>query len=189
MKCKPGKRSGNLRFQVVVLLLAQALMTTPLPTLATGDNNVHLHGALVAEPCVVSPGDEDIKLEFGTIIDKFLYQNKRTLGQPFEIHLDECDLTLGNTVSMTFIGSENSALPGLLSIDGSSEATGIAIGLETSSAKPLPLNKVSDKLLLKEGSNIITLKAYVQGEPQAIANKSIGRGSFNAVATFNLEYE
>ncbi|CAM4154880.1 fimbrial protein [Serratia silvae] len=159
------------------------------PAQATGKNNVRLYGALVAEPCVVQPGDEEITLDFGTVIDKYLYLNTRTLGQSFEIHLEECDLTLGKTVSVTFTGTESSALPGLLALDGRSEASGIAIGLETRSAKPLPLNKASDKLLLQEGSNIIALKAYVQGEPDAIRNHRIERGPFSAVATFHLEYE
>ncbi|WP_212611827.1 fimbrial protein [Serratia plymuthica] len=75
------------------------------------------------------------------------------------IHLEECDLTLGKTVSVNFTGTESSALLGLLAIDGSSEATGIAIGLETPSAQPLPLNQASDKLLLQAGSNRIALKA------------------------------
>lgn len=191
MKGKSGTRarSGHPRTQAVALLLAQALMTLPLPTLAAGDNNVYLHGALVAEPCVIPPGDEEITLDFGTIIDKYLYLNTRTLGQVFEIHLEECDLTLGKTVSVTFTGTENQALSGLLAIDGGSEATGIAIGLETPSAEPLPLNTQGDKSLLQDGGNIIALRAYVQGEPDAIADKTIGRGAFSAVATFNLEYE
>ncbi|ENY3038030.1 TPA: fimbrial protein [Serratia marcescens] len=152
------------------------------------ENNVHLYGALVAEPCVVPPGDEEIHLDFGTIIDKYLYLNTRTLGQQFEIRLAECDLTLGNTVKVTFMGTENRALPGLLAIDGSSEATGIAVGLETTEAQPLPINKESGEYVLQEGSNNIVLKAYVQGESKAIEAKTIGRGPFNAVATFNLEY-
>ncbi|WP_149543246.1 fimbrial protein [Serratia marcescens] len=193
MKGKSVKsaRSGRSRSVAAALLLALALITPPQPTLAVGNNdkNVYLHGALVAEPCVIPPGDEEITLDFGTIIDKYLYLNTRTLGQAFEIHLEECDLTLGKTVNVTFTGNENSALPGLLAVDGGSKATGIAIGLETPSAKPLPLNKASDKSLLQVGSNIIALKAYVQGEPLAIANKKIVRGPFSAVATFNLEYE
>ncbi len=191
MKGKSDKhqRSEHPRSRVAALLLAQALIAVPLPTLAAGDKNVHLYGALVAEPCVVQPGDEEINLDFGSVIDKDLYLNTRTVGLSFEIHLVECDLTLGKTVRVTFTGTENSALPGLLAIDGSSEAMGIAIGLETAQAKPLPLNKASDKLLLQEGSNIIALKAYVQGEPNAIRNHGIERGPFSAVATFNLEYE
>ncbi|WP_419773129.1 fimbrial protein [Klebsiella aerogenes] len=191
MKGKSGWRqpSGDSRSRVGALLLVQMLIVTPLSALAEGDNNLYLHGALVAEPCVISPGDEEITLDFGTIIDNYLYLNTRTLGQAFEIHLEECGLTLGKAVSVTFSGTENQALPGLLAIDGGSEATGIAIGFETPSAKPLPINSQSDKSLLQDEGNIISLRAYVQGEPTAMAEKTIGRGAFSAVATFNLEYE
>ncbi|HEJ8043602.1 TPA: type 1 fimbrial protein [Serratia marcescens] len=191
MKGKSGWRqpSGDSRSRMGALLLVPMLMAAPLSALAAGDNNLYLHGALVAEPCVIPPGDEEITLDFGTIIDKYLYLNTRTLGQAFQIHLEECDLTLGKTVSVTFTGPENQALPGLLAIDGGSEAKGIAIGLETPPAQPLPLNQASDKSFLLEGSNIIALKAYVQGEPDALRDHSIERGPFNAVATFHLEYE
>lgn len=185
-KTSKGARSGYAFCAAV--LFAQTLIAVPLPGLAADANNVHLHGALVAEPCVIPPGNEEITLDFGTIIDKYLYLNTRTLGQTFEIRLEECDLTLGKTVSVTFTGTENRALPGLLAIDGQ-QAMGIAIGLETPSAKPLPLNKASDKSLLQAGSSVIVLKAYVQGEPDALRNKSIMRGPFRAVATFHLEYE
>lgn len=191
MTRRTGKRprQGLPRAGAAALLLAQTLIAVPLPTQAAGDNNVRLHGALVAEPCVIPPGDEEIPLDFGIIIDKYLYLNTRTLGQTFEIHLEECDLTLGKTVSVTFTGTESIALPGMLALDGSSEAAGIVIGFETSSAKPLPLNQVSDKSLLQEGSNIIAFKTYVQGEPVALRDQSIERGPFSAVATFHLEYE
>ncbi|WP_273830946.1 fimbrial protein [Serratia bockelmannii] len=191
MTRRTGKRprQGLPRAVAAALLLAQTLIAAPLPTQAAGDNNVRLYGALVAEPCVIPPGDEEISLDFGTIIDKYLYLNSRILGQTFEIHLEECDLTLGKTVSVAFTGTESIALPGMLALDGSSEAAGIAIGLETPSAKALPLNQVSDKSLLQEGNNIIALKAYVQGEPDALRDQSIERGPFSAVATFRLEYE
>lgn len=165
--------------------LLAALMAGPL---LAARENVHLYGTLVAEPCVIPPGDEEIPLDFGTIIDKYLYLNTRTQGQAFQIHLEECDLKLGTTVRVTFSGIESRALPGLLALDGSSEASGIAIGLETS-AKLLPINQASDRSLLLEGSSIIALKAYVQGEPDALKEQSIERGAFSAVATFHLEYE
>lgn len=187
MTRRTGKHPHQDLPWAVALLLA--VIVVPLSTQAAGDNNVRLHGVLVAEPCVIKPGDEAIPLDFGTIIDKYLYLNTRTRGQAFEIHLEECDLTQGKTVSVAFTGTESTSLPGLLALDGSSEATGIAIGLETPSAKPLPLNQLSDKSLLQEGSNIIALKAYVQGEPDALRDQSIGRGPFSAVATFHLEYE
>lgn len=152
-------------------------------------DNVRLHGALVAEPCVIAPGDESVRLEFGTVIDKYLYANTRTHGQAFDIRLQECDLSLGRTVKVTFSGMENPNLKGLLAIEGSSLAAGIAIGMETPGGQPLPLNKLGPGYRLIDGSNTLTVQAYVQGEPEAIAKRSIERGPFSAIATFNLEYE
>ncbi len=185
---------GNTTRPTALCALAGAMLLTPVllaaPVLAASDdNNVHFYGALVAEPCVILPGDEDIHLDFGTVIDKYLYLNTRTLGQRFEIRLAECDPSLAKTVKVAFLGTENAALPGLLAIDAASEAKGIAIGLETLEAKPLPINKQSDDYPLQAGSSMIALKAYVQGEPQVLADKKLGRGPFNAVATFSLEYE
>ncbi|WP_163333703.1 fimbrial protein [Enterobacter bugandensis] len=146
-------------------------------------------GKLVAEPCVIEPGHENIFLDFGNIIDKYLYMNTRTHSIAFEIHLAECDLNVGSTVSITLQGLENPELPGLLALDSSSKAKGIAIGLETHEAKHMAINTRSDKYTLHAGSNIITLKAYVQGEPSAIMNGSIIHGPLSAVATLSLNYE
>ena len=184
MKRNKGDRA--VRMGGLVPLLAAL---TAGPVLSAEENNVRLYGVLVAEACVIPPGDEEIHLDFGTVIDKYLYLNGRTLGQPFSIHLVECDVSLGKTVKVTFIGTENPALPGLLAIDGGSGASGIAIGLETPQAKPLPLNQASDNFPLQDGNSTIALKAYVRGEPRAITDKSIARGAFTATVTFSLEYE
>ncbi|HHQ6589891.1 TPA: fimbrial protein [Serratia fonticola] len=174
----------------------QMLMLTPILlalisplSQAAQPYNVRLHGALVAEPCVIPPGEENVRLEFGTVIDKYLYTNQRTHGQAFEIHLTECDLSLGKTVKVTFSGDENPHLKGLLAIEGGSEASGIAIGMETQAGQPLPLNKGGEGYRLVSGNNTLTVLAYVQGEPNAIASRAIERGRFSAIATFSLEYE
>lgn len=167
------------------LLLAQMLTVTPTKAV----DNVRFYGALVAEPCVIAPGAEDIQLDFGTIIDRYLYLNTRTPGQAFEIRLMDCDLSVGTLVTVTFTGTENAALPGLLAIDGSGGARGIAIGLETPDSTPLPINQAGGKIPLVSGRNVIALKAYVRGEPEAIRNQSIAFGTFGSTATFKLEYE
>ncbi|HHK8038125.1 TPA: fimbrial protein [Serratia marcescens] len=151
--------------------------------------NMRLHGALVAEPCVIPPGEETVVLDFDTVIDKYLYLNTRTHGQAFELHLAQCDLSLGKTVKVTFSGTESTALPGLLALSGASQASGIAIGMETSQGEPLPINKSGKAQVLTSGSNLLKVHAYVHGEPEALAHKSIARGPFSAVATFSLEYE
>lgn len=151
--------------------------------------NLLFRGSLVADPCMIPPGEENVRLDFGTVIDKYLYQNFRTYSQPFELHLTECDLIVVKTVKVTFSGVENAHLKGLLAIDGGSNTRGIAIGMETQDGRPLPINKRGEGYRLTSGTNILTVLAYVQGEPQAIANRTIELGPFNAIATFSLEYE
>lgn len=187
MKRRTERYPGTLTLACRRFLWMGALMAASV--FAADENNVHLYGALVAEPCVVQPGDEDIPLDFGTVIDQLLYQNSRTPGQSFAIHLQGCDLSLVNRVAITFRGTENTALPGLLALDGGSQARGLAIGLETMDAKTLPLNLTSDSYPLQAGSNVITLKAFVQGEPKALTSRNIERGAFSATATFMLAYE
>lgn len=157
------------------------------PALAA--DNMRFHGALVAEPCIIPPGDQNITLDFGTVIDKYLYLNTRTHSQPFEIRLTECDLSLGKTVKVTFSGNENQMLPGLLALEAGSQANGIGIGMETQDGELLPLNKAGPGYGLVSEANTLTIRAYVQGEPKAITDQTIERGRFNAIATFSLEYE
>ncbi|MBH2526202.1 type 1 fimbrial protein [Serratia marcescens] len=165
-----------------------ALLLGGLGSCAAAENML-FHGALVAEPCVISPGKELIQLNFGSVVDKYLYLNQRTHGISLVIQLDECDLSVSKTVTLTFTGTENPNLPGLLLPQAGSQAAGVAIGLETPEGQLLPLNQSSAKYPLRAGSNAIQLRAYVQGEPQAIAQKRIAQGAFNAVATFILGYE
>ena len=151
-------------------------------------DNLSFKGNLVEEACTIRPGDEAITLELWDVTSKHLYINTRTVGKRFQLHLEECDTTIGNTVTITFGGAENGELPGLLALDGGSGASGIGVGIETLSDKPLPLNTVSDEQVLSDGSNVIELKAYVQGEPTAIRDQTIGHGAYTVTSTFTLDY-
>lgn len=158
------------------------------PVLAA--DNMRLHGALVAAPCVIAPGDENVLLDFSVVADKYLYLNNRTAAQKFHLHLTDCDVNAGNSVKVSFSGVENTQLPGLLALSKGSEASGIAIGLETTSGKAIPLNNNQGiEQELSNGNNVIALQAYVQGEPEAISNHTIGRGAFSASVTFDMEYD
>lgn len=167
----------------LALLLTYGLV----PSVYAADN-LSLKGNLVEEACTIRPGDEAITLELWDVTSKHLYINTRTQGKGFKLHLEDCDTTIGNTVTIQFGGRENTALPGLFALDGGSGASGIGVGLETPSNKPLPLNAVSDEQVLSNGSNVIELKAYVQGEPQAISDQTIGHGTFTVTSTFTLDY-
>lgn len=74
----------------------------------------------------------------------------------------------GKTVKVTFSGTENPSLKGLLAIDGGSKASGIAIGMETQGGQPLPLNKAGEGYRLVAGNNTLTVLAYVQGSQRRL---------------------
>ncbi len=167
--------------------LAVVLGVGLVPTGQAADN-LSFKGNLVEEACTLRPGDEAVTLELWDVTSKHLYINTRSQGRGFTLHLEDCDTSIGKTVTITFGGTENPALPGLLALDGGSNAKGIGVGLETPSAKPLPLNTVSDEQALVDGNNAIELKAYVQGEPQAISDQTIEPGAYRVTSTFTLDY-
>lgn len=172
-------------------LFTGALLASPILFLSTGTygaGNVVMRGALVTEPCVIAPGDETIHLDFGSVVDKYLYLNNRTHGQKFHLRLSECDLSLGSTVRISFSGAESQGLPGLLEVKTGGESTGFAIGLETTDGEALPINNSDGSYVLKKGENLITINAYLQAEPKAISDRRIKYGDFTVITNFSLEY-
>lgn len=152
--------------------------------------NVEFDGTLIEDACDVYPGDESIELDFGTIVDRYLYLNTQTNSQPFTIRLINCDLALGHEVKVTFMGSESLALPGLLALDAGSQAKGVAVGIESISGTAIKINSGSYTQRLSTGnSNDLRFQAYVKGEPLALQNQSLVLGSWSASATFKLDYE
>ncbi|HEM8838472.1 TPA: type 1 fimbrial protein [Klebsiella aerogenes] len=169
------------------VVMAVALMAGTAGEVQAKNNNLHFDGTLVADPCELDPNTTDITLDFGTVIDKYLYLNTRTHSQPFTINLIECDTSLGDQVVMTFKGTESSELPGLLALS-SGPASGIAIGMELPDGTPLPLNKPAPQQQLNDGTTSLTFMGYVKGEPTALQGHSIVRGNFTAIATFEMDY-
>ena len=177
-----------MRYEIVHKAWLAVLLGLGLIPMGHAADNLSFKGNLVEEACTIRPGDEAITLELWDLTSKYLYLNTRSVGKRFQLHLEDCDATIGDSVTIMFGGTENRELPGLLALDGGSGATGIGVGIETLSDKPLPLNAVSDKQLLSDGNNVIELKAYVQGEPTAIRDQTIGHGAYTVTSTFTLDY-
>lgn len=174
-----------------LLTLIPAVLTGAMMfnSVSAAENNVHFHGALVAEPCTLPDSDTDIKLDFGSVIVKSLYQYQRTKSQPFTIHLEDCDPTLMKTVSVTFSGTADDELTTLLALDPSSTAKGVAVGLELPDGSPLAINKAAPYQQLVSGNNALTFNAYVQALPVYIANSNIVLGNFTVISSFVLNYQ
>ena len=177
----------NSALFTLILALASAI-NTPV---CQADSQVDFAGTLVKDPCTLSIGEagENKVVDFGTIVDKYLYANGQSQAQTFTILLQDCDTSLGNTVSFIFKGNEDTDQPGLLALDDSSVAKGVAIGIANTAGTPLPLNENSEESSLNDGDNQITFQAYVKASPAAIANNAITQGDFSATATFEMAYE
>lgn len=172
------------------LMALALLMGAPLiwPVTAQAASILNFRGILVQEACTLRPGDESLELELLDVSPRYLYLNSRSIGKTFQIHLEGCNTSVGNSVTTTFSGNESLALPGLLALDGGSAAVGVAIGIETPAGLPLPLHVASAAQTLSSGTNVIELKAFIKGTPQAIVNQSITPGIFVATTTFTLNY-
>ncbi|WP_258180075.1 fimbrial protein [Siccibacter turicensis] len=172
------------------LCLLCALMNMALiHGVSAAEDNVHFSGALVSEPCTLPDADTDITLDFGSIIKKSLYKYQRTMSKPFMIHLQECDPSQLQTVSVTFQGTADTELTDMLAIEASSAAKGVAIGLESANSTPLAINKTSPYIQLTNGSNILNFYAYVQIKPSVKDMSSLTVGDFTAISTFVLGYQ
>jgi type 1 fimbria pilin len=145
---------------------------------------------VVDQPCKLRPGDEQIAMDFGNIINKTLGLHGRTASKPFSIHLEQCDPKIKKSVSIVFNGAEDKELAGLLALQPGSEASGIAIGLETSTGVPIAINKSSNWATLVSGTNELKLGAYVAAAPAHLKqDRALTLGAFTAAANFTLLYQ
>lgn len=152
--------------------------------------NVKFEGDLVHEPCIIAPEDSTVSLDFGTIVDKYLYAHERTASQTVTVHLSNCDLDLAKMVKVYFIGPESSALKGHLAVNIAGQPGGIALGLESASDGAfIPINAESQDQPITAGDSWIKFSAFIRGEETAIKNKAIIRGPFSATLNFSLFYE
>lgn len=148
---------------------------------------LRITGVLIDEPCTISPNNGNIDVEFGEITDKALYNSER-IEEQFYIELEGCSSSLIKTLNIKFLGNISNKQPGLLALDSSSQATGIAIGIEHG-GKLVPINgSAGVNFPFSNGNETLVFNAYVKADPDVINNRSLGLGHFTATATFVFEY-
>jgi len=176
-----AKRAG-----LALALISPLLFGGP----AQAADNLEFTGALVEAACNLRAGDDDIELNFNTVIDRYLYRYGETPVRAFSLHLDDCDNSVLTGVKLTFKGTESTELPGFLAFDGGSTASGVVVGLQTAGGQLLPINDTSGmSLTLPSGNLIIPLQAYLKAEPTAQNTQAIELGNFKATAEFLLTYQ
>ena len=177
----------KIAFKYLILFLLSGGLI-PIYSMASSSTTIHYGGTLIALPCTIEPGTETAYYDLGVTPTKSLYRFTRTSGILITFELKDCDTSLGTTVKASFSGSTNNE--GLLRFAPGSEAKGAGIGLEYLDGRPISIDGKSNySVQLVDGDMLIRLKAYVQGEREALANKSLVAGDFNAIMTYALSYE
>lgn len=166
------------------------LLFTLLSNNAHALDNLKFDGELVREPCTLSPDDENLSLNFGTIIDKYIYINERTEPLMMKINLMNCDASIAQFLHLSFKGAASSELPGYLSMTTNGVMTGVAIGVLDIYKKSVSINS-NDRVEMRisDGDDSVEFYVFLRGEPTAIKNKLIKRGGFSATMFFFLAYD
>jgi len=179
---------NNKKYSYNKIFLALGVLA--LPFIANADNTAQINyrGNLIALPCSIEPGMDNLYIDMGITDTKSLYRYTRTAAREIQFILEDCDTSLGDSVVGTFSGTTNPE--GLLMFAPGSSAQGAGIGLEYLDGRPIGIgNGQSYSVPLVDGNMTIRLKAYVQAESTALANRSIVPGTYNAVLTYTLSYE
>lgn len=174
----------NIRME---LILAMFLIFVPLHTYALGNSlQLDITAEVIDSPCSLQPGDEIIGIDFGNVTNKELQIYQRTPSKVFNLHLENCDLSIGKSVSVKFTGVGAVEDNRLLAISNSSLANGIAIGFEYE-GRLQPLNSKGVNINLSKGNNTLTFATFVK--LLWMEESKLTLGSFNSTANFVLSYE
>lgn len=175
-----------MRMKTVILSIIMYSLVLSLHSQAA-ESDINFRGTLISEPCTVT--ENDIVIDFGTIPNKnfYDYMPPRTWLKSFQVALKDCDLSLGNQVKVMFTGMEDAEQHGRLAVTGIG-VKNIAVGIQGINGKDIPINKQTESYPLSAGTTILKFKSYIQASSAGIKNHAVGLGSFEATASFVLEY-
>lgn len=167
---------------------ALSLVGFPLMLLVTvpavyADTDVHFTGNLIADPCELHVDSEDQIVDFRNVPSRTFIKYHRSERERFSIWLTECDLSLGTTVKVTFMGVEDAQQPGLFAVTGTT--AGIAIALEDADGTPVLPNVPMRPSALTAGDTYLNFQAFIS----APVHSRVREGDFECVTTFLLEYD
>lgn len=171
-------------------LLAVLFLTTiafSSATMAEGNGRVTVSGSIIKTQtsCSLAPESLDQTIALGQVADAALLENNgsgKSTVQRFNIQLEDCEVSGGNSVTVTFVGVEGKE--GRLGITGT--ASGASVALADGSGNMLELGKPSKSISLQNGNNILPFTVYLQGDG---VPGNIKAGDYQAAAGFMLNFQ
>lgn len=182
-----------MRQFIASIILIFSLSTTS-PAHAIGEligGDLNFKGTVVAQGCSIVPSSQSVAVDFGEISTRTLYMQGKSQLKSFVIELQDCSTAVFNTVSVTFNGQENVNMIDRLAITpvASSTVSGIGIGFEESDGTPISLESPTTAVALSESTMQLSFNAFVEGEQDALNNKTLQAGAFQATAYYTLNYQ
>lgn len=158
---------------------------------------VSFDGRLIRSPCKIDLASVSQEIKFRDLtVKELLYPLARGRDQNFSIKFYDCDKSsLFKTIKVRFNGVKEGGMEGdnFLAISEGPNIGKIAIGiLDTDGRSPLNLgmwhNNGSGTFI--EGNEIVLkFKAFVQAVPEALSDRSIVPGGYQAIVVFFVDYE
>ncbi|MEN0615602.1 fimbrial protein [Klebsiella indica] len=170
---------------VIIYSLFSATAVHAIGELIGGD--LKFQGEVVAHGCSIDPLSKNVVVDFGEISARTLYAEGKSLPKAFVITLKDCSTAVFNSVTVTFSGTENTNMSDRLVVTGA--ASGIGIGFEESDGTAISLNVPTTALAISGTSMSLNFNAFVEGEPNALSNKTLQTGGFQATANYTLNYQ
>lgn len=180
-----GYATGGLPMKknsVLVLICSLLLFSG---TVSAADN-LHFTGNLFGKSCTpVINGNLLAEIHFPTIAASDLMLRGQSERVPLVFQLKDCKSATAFNVKVTLTGTEDTDLPGFLSIDSSSSATGVGIGIETAGGAAVPINSNTGATFpLNQGNNSVNFNTWLQ----AVNGRDVTSGDFTAMMTVTFEY-
>lgn len=175
-----------------MVLIASLSLTTE--THAMGEligGDINFRGTVVALGCSIVPSSKNVVVDFGDISTLTLYAEKKSAPQAFKIELQGCSSEIFKSITVTFSGTRNTSMPDRLAITSLSpnSASGIGIGLEENNGTVIALDTPTSATAISDATMQLDFKAFVEGEPDALSNKTMQTGAFRATANYILNYQ
>lgn len=176
----------NMKKLVLAVAMSSAMAMGVAHAADQGHGTVTFVGSIIDAPCSITPQTIDQTVNMGEISNKALANGGTSSPRPFDIKLENCDVSAlkDKTVTTTFSGTASAANPDLLAIAGT--ASGASIALTQNGNAPLKLGEASSPTTIQNEENTLHFAAYLKGDGAA---SGVVPGYFTSVANFTLAYQ
>lgn len=151
------------------------------------DASISITGTIRDNTCSVSSDSQSKQVNLGNISSKqFQKAGDGSPAQVFMINLEKCSTQI-SSISVSFTGTADKNNPDLLALDeGSSYASGLAVGIYDAERQLVPMGKASGTYTLPDGQTSTSLKFFAR---YLSTQNTVTSGDATATTTFVLNYD